>query len=310
MKHLIISLLTISILFSGCTPNNLSQSKKIRVVTTIGMIADAVKNVANPELVIVESLMGPGVDPHLYKASFSDTKKLENADVIFFGGLHLEGKMVEIFEDLARRQPTIAVSKNIPREKLLISRQANQQVAKTVFDPHIWFDVSIWMEAVKIIAEELSTYDPAHKNIYQQNAAAYLQKLADLHSWTAQEIAKIPKTQRLLITSHDAFSYFGRAYNIEVEAIQGISTASDFGLKDLERIINLVIERNIKAIFVESSVPKKSIAAVQEGVRGRTKEVVIGGQLFSDSMGDPATPEGTYIGMVQYNVSTIVNNLK
>ncbi|MBA4493334.1 metal ABC transporter solute-binding protein, Zn/Mn family [Paenactinomyces guangxiensis] len=274
----------------------------LQVTTTTGMIADLVENVGGKH-VQVTGLMGPGVDPHLYKASQGDIEKLDEADVIFYNGLHLEGKMTDIFTKMAHSKPVIPVAEKID-EKLLLETADGQN------DPHIWFDVQLWMKATERVKEGLIEIDPAHKKDYEQQAAAYLKKLAELDQYAKQQLNTIPKERRVLVTAHDAFSYFGRAYEIEVVGLQGISTASEYGLKDVQRIVNLLTERKIKAVFVESSVSKRPIEAVVQGAKKKNHEVTIGGTLFSDAMGEKGTEEGTYIGMVRHNIDTIVKALK
>lgn len=302
-------------LTSGCfqqteqgqdTKKTFQPGQKIQVTATTGMIADAVSNVGG-EQVDVKSLMGPGVDPHLYKASSGDIAKLEQADIIFYNGLHLEGKMGEIFESMARQKMTVAISRDIPEESLLGWNAASGGGAH---DPHIWFDIELWIEAVKIIQKSLAEIMPEKAEVFMKNAQNYIKELENLHAWAKSQMATIPPERRLLITSHDAFGYFGRAYEAEVMGIQGISTASDYGLKDLERVIDIIVDRKIKAIFVETSVPKKSIEAVQAGVKSKGFNVEIGGVLFGDAMGDPDTSEGNYLGMIRYNVKTIVDALQ
>lgn len=277
---------------------------RLRIVTTTGMIADAVKNVVG-DSATVEALMGPGVDPHLYKATQGDLEKLNNADVIFYNGLHLEGKMVEVFEKLALRKPVIPVSKRID-----LSLFHKVPGFADAYDPHIWFDVKLWQQTVMLITDTLRTFDLKSRHYFQSNATTYLRQLDSLHTWIYSEIATIPEKQRVLITAHDAFGYFGAAYHIEVRGLQGISTMSEFGLQDITNLVNLITSRGIKAVFVESSVPRRSIEAVVEGCRERGHEVAIGGTLYSDAMGKAGTPDGNYIGMVTANVHTIVNALK
>jgi manganese/zinc/iron transport system substrate-binding protein len=297
-------LLIVVIFFTACGPSKVEDGK-IDVVTTVGMLADVVKNVGG-DLVTVESLMGPGVDPHLYKSSAGDIATLENADLVFLVGLHLEGKMVDIFESLAATQNIVAVGEFIDKSVLL---DAGESMSGT-YDPHIWFDVGIWLQVVSIVEENLILIDPDNAKSYEANADAYLKELEALDLWVAEEISHIPEEKRVLITAHDAFGYFGKAYDVEVRGVLGISTSSDFGLKDLESIINLIVERKIRSVFVESSVSPKSIEALREGVDAKGWNVEIGGKLYSDAMGDYDTFEGTYVGMVKHNVSVIVNSLK
>lgn len=281
-----------------------TAQEKPYVVTTTGMVADLVKNIAG-DFVQLEALMGPGVDPHLYKSTQGDLKRLQKADIVFYNGLKLEGKMQSIFEKLASKKPVIAVSRAIDRDILLAF--AGYPGEK---DPHIWFDVLLWSQAIPVVRDELTLLLPEHKSELDKNAEAYRQQLQELASWIAEQIAKIPAEQRVLVTAHDAFHYFGRAYGLEVMGLQGISTESEFGLQDIKRISDLVISRKVKAVFVETSVPEKFVRSLQEGVRARGFEVAIGGALFSDAMGNAGTPEGTYLGMVKRNVTNIVEGLK
>lgn len=277
---------------------------KINVVTTTGMIADAVRNVGG-EHVNVTGLMGPGIDPHLYRPTASDVNRLDGADIIFFNGLELEGRMTDIFERLASMKPTVAVSENIPQDQLLASQQY-----ENAHDPHIWFDVSLWKSVVEVIAAELSEHDPDNADTYAANAAAYLEELDDLDAYVFEQVETIPESSRVLITAHDAFGYFGKRYGIEVIGLQGISTAAEAGAADVQALTNTIIEREIKAIFVESSVPRATIEAVQAAVRARGSEVEIGGELYSDAMGDEGTKGGTYIGMITSNIDTIAEALR
>jgi len=280
------------------------QQGKVKVTTTIGMIADIVKEVGGDSVEVV-GLMKSGVDPHYYKASQGDIKKLDQADIIFYNGLHLEGKMVDIFEKMAKNKPTIAVSKNIPENKL---RNANDGTAG--HDPHIWFDVRHWMNATETVRDALIEFDGANAEKYRANTAAYLKKLEELHEYAKTQIATIPEKSRVLVTAHDAFGYFGDAYVLKVMGLQGISTASEAGTKDTNELRDYLVDNKIKAVFVESSVSPKAINAVIEGAKKKGHTVTIGGELFSDAMGKEGTPEGTYIGMVRHNVDTIVKALK
>lgn len=276
----------------------------LTVVTTTGMIADAAARVAGRGA-RVEALMGPGVDPHLYKASESDVRKLAEADLILYNGLHLEGKMGDILVKLARTRPVVAVSEEVPPDEL---REPPELAGQT--DPHIWFDVQLWARTLAPIAGALAELDPGRAGEYRAAAEAYHRELVELDAWVAGRIAEIPEDQRVLVTAHDAFGYFGRRYGVEVVGLQGLSTLAEAGLKDVDRVVDLVVGRGIKAIFVESSVPRRSIEAVQAACRARGHEVAIGGQLFSDAMGAAGTPEGTYPGMVRANVNTIVEALR
>ena len=281
-----------------------AAGEKIKIVATTGMIADAVENIAGEHADVI-ALMGPGVDPHLYKATQGDLQRLTDADVIFYNGLHLEGKMGEVFEKLGRMKPVIAVADEIAKEHL--RKVAGFQGA---YDPHVWFDVNLWKEAVSALSVFLEEYDTAHRRDYEVRSKRYLQQLDSLDTAVRQSILEIPATQRVLITAHDAFGYFGDAYEIEVRGLQGISTLSEFGLRDVTDLVDYILERKVKAIFVETSVSGKSIEAVVEGCKQKGWDVKVGGSLYSDAMGAAGTPEGTYIGMVNANVKTIVQSLK
>lgn len=268
------------------------------------MVGDAAVRVAG-SLGVVETLMGPGVDPHLYKASESDVRKLSEADVVLYNGLHLEGKMGDILVKLARSRPVVAVSETIPENEL---REPPEFAGQ--YDPHIWFDVSLWARTLEPIAVALAEKAPQHAATFQANAAAYAGELAELDSWAKARVLEIPEDQRVLVTAHDAFGYFGRRYGMKVIGLQGISTLSEAGLKDVERVVELVVTEKIRAIFVESSVPRRTVESVVEACRAQGHEVKIGGQLYSDAMGAAGTPEGTYVGMVRANVNTLVEALK
>lgn len=282
-----------------------SDSGKLNVVSTVGMIGDAVEKVGGEQVTSV-SLMGPGVDPHLYRATAGDVQKLDSANVIFYGGLELEGRMTDIFVKMAGRgTPTHAVSEKIPPTEL---REPPEFHGK--FDPHIWFDVTLWKQAVEAIRDGLTAARPAGKAEFEANATKYLKELDELHAYVQTQISSIPKEQRVLVTAHDAFGYFGRQYGMEVLGIQGTSTAAEAGAGALRRLADALSQRKVKAIFVESSVPPATIEALQKAVKAKGWNIAIGGELFSDAMGPKGTVEGTYIGMVRHNVDTIVKALK
>jgi manganese/zinc/iron transport system substrate-binding protein len=276
---------------------------RVQVVTTIGQIADAARIIGGDH-VRVTSLMGAGTDPHLYVASISDVDKLREADIVFYNGLYLEAQLEDVLEQLAERQTVVAVSAGLDAAALLPSADYADE-----FDPHIWFDVTLWSQAVAQVRDTLSQVDPAHADAYEANAAAYLAELEALHTYVTEQAARVTAEQRVLITAHDAFNYFGRAYGFEVLGLQGISTASEAGTGDVQQLADFIAARRIPAIFIESSVPVRNVEAVQAAVRDRGFDVGIGGELFSDAMGDTGTPEGTYIGMVRHNIDTIVGAL-
>lgn len=289
----------------GCSKKEPTDTNgKLVIVTTTGMIKDAIQHVAGEHADVI-ALMGPGVDPHLYKATQGDLEKLTNADIVFYNGLHLEGKMGDVLEKLGHSKPVVAVAKDIPDSLL----RAVPGFGGT-HDPHIWFDVKLWENAVKTISLTLQQQDSVHAKEYVSNSDRYIVQMDSLHEIVKQQIAEIPEQQRVLITAHDAFGYFGDAYHIHVRGLQGISTVAEFGVKDVTNLVNFIIERKIKAIFVETSVSQKSIEAVAEGCKQKGWEIKIGGSLFSDAMGAEGTPEGTYLGMVSANVKTIVDALK
>jgi manganese/zinc/iron transport system substrate-binding protein len=299
--------LAILLFLTGCTSivqadDDLSQ-RKVRVVATTGMIADAVRNVGG-ERVDASGLMGPGVDPHLYKASEGDVTTLAEADIIFYNGLHLEAQMGRVFERIEGRIRAVAVTSQIDLSLLVASADY-----EGTFDPHVWFDVTLWMKAVETVRDSLVELDPVHRDIYESNAESYLAELSALHNYVTQQAQKVPVQQRVIITAHDAFGYFGKAYGFEVLGLQGISTATEASAADVNELANFIAENRIPAIFVEASVPTRTIEAVQAAVRARGLQVVIGGELFSDSLGTSGTPEETYLGMVRHNVDTIVSAL-
>ena len=299
--------LLLSLLLAACgrgVAANQPEDGRLSVVTTIGQIADAAAIVGG-EHVRVQSLMGPGTDPHLYTASARDVDKLRDADIVFFNGLFLEAQMEDVLEQMAERQTVVAVSSGIDTATLLPSANYADE-----FDPHIWFDVTLWMQTVAQIRETYVAIDPPHAAAYEANAAAYLAELEQLHAYVLAQAATVPAEQRVLVTAHDAFNYFGRAYDFEVLGLQGISTASEAGTADVQNLAAYIAERRIPAIFVESSVPVRNIEAVQAAVRNRGFDVQIGGRLFSDAMGDVGMPEGTYVGMVRHNIDTIVSALR
>jgi manganese/zinc/iron transport system substrate-binding protein len=277
--------------------------RKYNIVTTTGMIADAARNVGGDK-VKVTALMGPGVDPHLYKASEGDVTRMADADLILYNGLHLEGSMANVLEKIGARANTFAAGSAIDEARLLTPPQF-----KGAHDPHIWFDVGLWIYVVEGIRDKLIESDIENAETYKENAANYLDRLDSLHAYVKEQSERIAPSQRILITAHDAFNYFGRAYGFEVRGLQGISTAAEAGTADVKDLAKFIAAKKVPAIFVESSVPVRTIEAVQAAVKARGFEVKIGGQLFSDAMGNPKTPEGNYIGMVSHNINTIVSAL-
>jgi manganese/zinc/iron transport system substrate-binding protein len=291
----------------GCTnPQQTidSDHSRLHVTTTTGMISDLVSQIGR-EHVKVSGLMGPGVDPHLYKATHGDIKKLDQADLIFYNGHFLEGKMQEIFLNIGKIKPVVAVTQNIEREKLLIENNEEDSI-----DPHVWFDVKLWMTAATTVKDTLIQIDPIHAEAYESNAEKYLDELELLDQYVREQLASIPKSKQVLITAHDAFGYFGNAYQFEVKGLQGLSTASEYGSRDVIELRDFIIDRQIKSIFAESSISTKSVEAVIQGAEQLGHQVKLGGNLFSDALGPSGSATSTYIGMFKHNVDTIVKGLK
>lgn len=304
-KILILLAIIIGGLSFGCaqsggrrTPNG-----RLRVVATTGMIGDAAARVGGNRVEVI-SLMGAGVDPHLYRASEGDVRRLAEADVIFYNGLHLEAGMGEVLERMGGRTRTAAIGEAIERERLLAPPEF-----RGAFDPHVWFDVTMWMRAVERVRDVLIEVDGANAGEYRANTENYMRELQELHEYVLAQAERVPREQRVLVTAHDAFNYFGRAYNFEVRGLQGISTAAEASTADVQELSRFIADRRIPAIFVETSIPQRTIEAVQAAVRSHGFETRIGGQLFSDAMGSPGTPEGNYVGMVRHNIDTIVGAL-
>jgi manganese/zinc/iron transport system substrate-binding protein len=303
-------LLTVALLLalSGCSPANDAPDtdlgdRTIRAVATTGIVADMVENIGG-ERVEVTALMGTGVDPHLYKASEGDVRTLESADIIFYNGLHLEAGLAGVLERMGDRGRVVAITDGIDRSNLI----APPEFAGS-YDPHVWFDVSLWMSTAATVRDVLTELDPDHTDIYRANTEKYLTELEELHQYVQTRATQIPEGKRVLVTAHDAFNYFGRAYGFEVRGLQGISTESEASTSDVQGLADFIVERDIPAIFIESSVPQRNVEALQAAVQAKGLNVRIGGELFSDAMGDPGTEEGTYLGMVRHNIDTIVSAL-
>jgi manganese/zinc/iron transport system substrate-binding protein len=297
--------LLVSLIAVFACKSSLKKNDKLQVVTTTTMITDLLHNIGGDKIDI-QGLMGAGVDPHLYKASEGDVSKLFNADVIVYNGLHLEGKLEDVFEKMRyQNKKTIAVSDAIDKATLIGS-----EYFASNYDPHIWFDISNWELITQYITDQLCELDAKNADTYKENGANYLKNLASLKKIITEEVNSIPIEKRILVTAHDAFNYFGKEFQFNVVGLQGLSTATEAGVKDVQRMANFIQENEVKAIFVESSVPKRTVEALQEAVKAKGKEVVIGGTLFSDALGSSGTKEGTYIGMYKHNVKIIVSSLK
>lgn len=290
----------------------------INVVCTTGMVADLVRNIGG-ERVKVEALMRPGVDPHLYKPTRSDIAKLNGAEVVFYSGLLLEGKMTETFTRLADSgKPVFSVTQHLGESDLITkgfepgakAPEAGQQGSDAAHqDPHVWMNPRLWKEAGEVVLKKLAEFDPAGAQIFATNHAAYTGRLLELDAYAQETLALVPEKSRVLLTAHDAFGYFGKRYGYQVEGIQGISTESEAGVRDIQRLIDIIVDRDIRAVFIESSVSDRNIKALVAGAKAKGKDVKIGGELFSDAMGPEGTYRGTYIGMIDHNVTTIARAL-
>jgi manganese/zinc/iron transport system substrate-binding protein len=292
------------VLLTSCKDESEKQDGKLDIVTTTTMITDLVKNIGK-DSVSVQGLMGSGVDPHLYKASEGDVSKLTGADVVFYNGLHLEGKLVDVFEKMGRNGTTIALAEVLDKKGLIGS-----EYFASNYDPHIWFNIEYWKQITEYLTKELSELDPDNAAFYEKNKEEYLKKLDALEGDVRKTIETLPEEKRVLVTAHDAFNYFGQEYGFEVVGLQGLSTATEAGVQDVQKLAQLIIDKQVKAIFVETSVPKRTIEALQQAVNSKGYDVEIGGTLYSDALGNAGTDEGTYLGMFRYNVNTIVEALR
>ena len=275
-----------------------------RIAATTGMVADIVRQVAG-DRGEVTSIIGEGVDPHLYVPTRSDVAALMAADVVFYSGLLLEGKMTDTLIRVARSgRPVHAVTELVDESLLLQPEEFAGH-----FDPHLWMDVGGWMQAVHAVTEALVAFDPAGMSGYRERAEGYTATLGELHDYARRVLGSIPEQQRILVTAHDAFNYFGRAYDLEVAGIQGISTESEAGLDRINRLVDLLVTRQVGAVFVETTIADRNVRALIEGAAARGHQVVVGGELYSDAMGRPGTYEGTYVGMLDHNVTTVARAL-
>lgn len=303
-------------IFSGCGPGkpstgpvtHFSGNYPIKVVCTTGHVAEMVRKVGGEHVEVIQ-LMGEGVDPHSYEAFPQDVTSMAEADLIFYSGLHLEADLVLLFERMSNKKLTFAVTAEL-------EQNADQRLIKTegdLYDPHVWFDATLWSDAVEYVAKGLCDFDPDHQEHYHANANVYQKELREIHEYCRQQIQSVPEKQRVLVTAHDAFHYFGNAYGIQVRAIQGVSTTQETSVKDLNELVEFIVQNNIKAVFSETSVAGDKVAALVEGCAARNHIVKLGEEqesLFSDAMGKPGTAEGTYAGMMRHNVDTIVKALR
>ena len=292
--------------FLACFPPSATAQPKTypyTVVTTVGMVTDIVRQVAADKATVV-GLLGAGVDPHLYKPSRDDVATLMRAQIVFYSGLMLEGKMADTLVKLARTRPVHAVTELIPPETLLEPEEMPGH-----HDPHVWMDPAAWAQAVEAVAQALAVFDPPNAALYRQNATRYAEQCHQLRTYGQKVMATVPEARRVLVSSHDAFNYFGRAFGLRVMGVQGLSTESEAGLQRINELVDFLVRHEVPAVFVESSVPRKSIEALVQGAQARGWRVRIGGELFSDAMGPAGTYEGTYLGMVDHNLTTVARAL-
>lgn len=284
-------------------PSDAGIEYPLEIVATTGMVGDIVTSVVG-ERGRVSVLMDDEVDPHLFRPTRSDIARMQQADLIFYNGLNLEGQMGDTLVQLARSRPVFAVTELVENSVLL-----NDEAYDNAFDPHLWMDASLWMEAVEVVVQALSEFDPTETAFYRANGDEYRRELEELHAYARETIASIPSDRRILVTAHDAFGYFGAAYGLEVMGVQGLTTESEAGLGDINNLVNILVENQITAVFAETTVADRALMAVIEGADSRGHDVRIGGELFSDAMGPSGTYEGTYIGMIDHNVTTIARAL-
>jgi len=296
-------------LVAGCqktpTPDTTlpSAGTRLKVLATVGMVADVVRQIGGDDVEVVQ-LMGSGVDPHLYKATRDDVRQIMTADLIFTSGLMLEGRLEDTFNKISQSRPLFAMTSRLPKEMLL-----SQPEAEAHPDPHVWMDVAAWANCLDVLVEGLSQTIPEHADVFRSRADTYRQTLVALHEYGLTSMASIPEERRVLVTSHDAFSYFGRAYGLEVIGVQGLSTESEAGLQRINELVDLLVSRKVAAVFVESSVPQKNMLALIDGAKSRGHDVKIGGELYSDAMGPRDSYEGTYVGMLDHNFTTVARAL-
>ena len=293
-----------AILLAGCgQASPPADDGRLRVVATTQQLADAVTNIAG-DAVVLTALLGPGIDPHTYVATEGDIQTFQDADLIIANGLLLEARMARVLEQNGRGDATRVVAVGERLDPLTLLNWEPE--AGLPYDPHIWNDVRLWIEVVGVIRDTLVELDPANAAAYTANGARYSAELEELHRYTLAQVERIPQDLRVLVTAHDAFNYYGRAYGFQVEAVQGISTESEASAADIQALADVITARRVPAMFVETTISPRTIEAVQEAVRAAGREVTIGGALFADAMGAPGTPEGTYIGMMRHNIDTIV----
>lgn len=305
-KYMLLLVLAVAMVISACTSDKGNNGKsqqgdKINVVTTIAQIAEPL-SIIGGDKVEVTSLMGPGVDPHLYNATQGDIKKLESSDAVFYSGLHLEANMTKVFEEIGKSKPVLGIADSIAADQLLKDEGG-------AIDPHIWFDIDLWQQALENATSKLKQMSAENADYFEANKEKYFEELQKLKNESKEKLSQIPKDKRILVTAHDAFGYFGRLQDVEVVGLQGLSTEDEIGLTDIEDTIKIILDHKVPAVFIESSINPASINAVIEGAKKQGLDIKLGGELFSDAMGEEGTPEGTYIGMYRHNVETIYKAL-
>ncbi len=302
--------LLLALCLGGCEPapvrsliTEFNGTYPIKITVTVGMVGDIVRAIGGQHVEITQ-LMGTDVDPHTFKPLRDDVLAIRSADLVIYNGLLLEGKMAEVLERIADTRPSLAAAEHLPKAAIEMDGAAEGHP-----DPHVWMDVSLWRQVAETIAKELASFDPKHGDDYLSAYAKLSQELDELHAYGKRVVGCIPQKQRVLITSHDAFQYFGRAYGLEVQAVQGISTESETGLNRINELVDMLVEREIASVFVESSVAEDSIQALLRGAESRGHQVQIAAKLYSDAMGPAGSYEGTYIGMMDHNLTTIARAL-
>ena len=288
-----------AVVFVACSPEK-QPSDKTQIVCTTGMIGDAISQMVDSNCT-VSVLMGPGTDPHLYKPTKASLDLLSGADIVIANGLHLEGKMQDILEKMSMKKPIFFLAETLPTEKLILSDSSAR-----IYDPHIWFDVELWRESLSLLAPELKRQSVLDSISFRD----YNAQLLELDRWVREELGELDPDSRILITAHDAFSYFGEAYDFEVKGLQGISTVSEYGLRDVTNLVDTIVERRVPAVFIESSISPRAIEAVVQGTKQKGFETSLGGTLYSDALGGESSGADTYVKMVRHNVSTIKESLK
>jgi manganese/zinc/iron transport system substrate-binding protein len=302
-KGLFQGLLALIALLAAFPASSEAQQKPLRVVATVSMLADTVRAVGGNR-VEVTSLLGEGVDPHTYRPTRSDIARLSASDLIVANGLHLEAQIDDTLKALARTKPVLFAGEKIPQDRLLADDEYKDRK-----DPHVWMDPKLWAIVTEAVRDMLIQRDPAWRTVYEAGAKAYIAEITRLDDYANKILKTVPQNSRVLVTAHDAFNYFGRAYGFEVEGIQGLSTESEAGLKRIEELVTLLVTKKVRAVFVESSVPERNVRALVEGARARGHQIIVGGELYSDALGAPGTYEGTLIGMLDHNATTITRAL-